>query len=73
MITRKKKVYFHQLYNTYSIIKLAAKIKIHYRSDVVLSAAFHKKRKKHYTYVHFHIEFLVNFTYVQYVPMVEYK
>lgn len=35
----------HQLYNTYSIIKLAAKIKIHYMTDVVLSAAFDKKRE----------------------------
>lgn len=52
MITRKKMT--HQLYNTYSIIKLAAKIKIHYISDVVLSAAFDKKGK-HFTYVHIHI------------------
>lgn len=35
-----------QLYNTYSIIKLAAKIKIHYMTDVVLSAAFDKEKKK---------------------------
>lgn len=66
----------HQLYNTYSIIKLAAKIKIHHMTDVVLSAAFDKKKKKkgkHFTYVHICIEFLVKFKYVQYISMVGYK
>lgn len=64
----------HQLYNTYSIIKLAAKIKIHHMTDVVLSAAFDKKKKgKHFTYVHIRIEVLVKFKYVQYISMVGYE